>query len=144
MMAILSKYVLAGLVVLLALSGIKIYIQSQEISGLKLDAQVQQTRHAIKTAKLLKNQGDVIDTLLSEEEKRRAAEEAENRKLLDKVRRLEGYANRLSVALRTYFNGVWTRARREFGGNGEALPADPGTLPDRPAGAERGDAAPSH
>lgn len=139
-----TRYVLAGLVVLLALSGIKIYFQSQEISGLKLYAQAQQTRHAIKTAKLLKNQRDVMDVLMIEEEKRLAAEESENRKLLDKARRLEGHANRLSVALRTYFNGVWTRARREFGGSGEALPADPGTLPDGPASAERGDVAPGH
>jgi len=136
--------VIFGLLLALGASGLKIYFLSQEVSSLKLDAQAQQTAHAVKMARLLKNQRDMVDVLLAEEEKRRAAEEAENRKLLDEVRRLEGYANRLSAALRTYFNGVWARARREFGGSGEALPAGPGTLPDRPASAERGDVAPSH
>jgi len=140
----ITRYVMAGLFVVLALAGIKIYFLSGEVASLKLEAQAQQTRHAVQIAKLLKNQRDVIDVLLTEEEKRRVAEEAENRNLLDKVRRLEGYANRLSAALRTYFNGVWTRASREFGGSGEALPADPRPLPEPTGAAERDDAAPSH
>jgi len=115
---------------MLAASGIKIYFQAQEISGLKLEAQAQQTRHAVDIAKKLSNQRKAINVLLVDEEQRRMAQEATNRELVDKVRRLQGYANRLSDALRAYFGGVWARAHSEFGGSSETLPSHPKSLSD--------------